>query len=458
MKGAAIVALAFLLTVSQARAQSALGPFSGSVPVPATTADPVVLTLASAVEQGMAHNLGLLTAQQKINSANGARWKSLAGVLPYVSGQVSQATETTNLAAFGFDASKFPGLDPQVGPFNVFDARLSVSQPVIDVSAANDLKRATHELDASRLDAANARDVVALVVTDLYLRAATAANRIDAVRVEVTTAEDLVKLATQQHDAGVTPGIDVVRAQVQLRAQRQRLISAEKDFARQKIQLARAIGIPVGQPLELADREATVARPALSVAEALERAKASRPDYQAALARQRAAEADHRAASTDALPSLRVQAAWGMLGSSPSDAASTYSVAGVVRVPIFDAGRRKGRLIETAATLEDRRAAVADFDERIASDVRIAFLDVEAAEQQLSVSRERVDLAHQELTLAQVRFSAGVSSNLEVIQAQDEVAVANEVLLASSFAFESAKATLVRAIGSESAHATAIGR
>jgi outer membrane protein TolC len=426
---------------------SSAGAFSGSVPSGAVSAQPVVLTLSNAIERGLQHNLGVLTLEQQVENARGAHWRSLSGMLPDVSANVGRTTQTTNLAAFGFDASVFPGIPSLIGPFSVFDARVFVSQPLLDFSALAGVDRSTRALDAARLDARNARDLVTLVVTDLYLQAATAANRIAAARTQVTTAEGLLKLATDQRNAGAAPGIDVVRAQVQVRAQQQRLIRVQNDFAKDKLQLARAIGIASAQPIELSDTSAAVPRLDLSLEQALQRAVAARTDYQAAVARVHAAEADYRGAKADALPTLRVNADYGALGSSPADAQGTYAITGSVHVPVFDAGRRKSRLIETASALRQRQSEAADLEDRIASDVRSAFLDVEATDQQLAVARERIALVNQELGLAQTRFSAGVTSNLEVIQAQDEIAIATENELLSEYAFNVAKAALARAVG-----------
>jgi outer membrane protein TolC len=422
-------------------------PFTGSVPSGAVSAQPVVLTLSNAIQRGLEHNLGVLTLEQQVENARGARWRSLSGMLPNVAAQAARSTQTTNLAAFGFNASLLPGIPSLIGPFSVFDARVFVSQPLVDFSALADVNRSAHALDAAKLDSRNARDLVTLVVTDLYLQAATAANRIAAVRTQVTTAEGLLKLATDLRNAGAAPGIDVVRAQVQLRAQQQRLIRVENDFAKDKLQLARAIGVPSAQPIELSDTSAIVPRLDLSLEQALQRATAGRTDYQAAVARVQAADADNRAARADALPTLHVNADYGALGSSPADAQGTYTISGSVHVPIFDAGRRKSRIIETASTLHQRQSEAADLEDRIASEVRSAFLDVDAADQQLAVARERIALVNQELGLAQTRFSAGVTSNLEVIQAQDEVAIATENELLSEYAFNVAKAALTRAVG-----------
>jgi outer membrane protein TolC len=433
--------------VPSAAPSSGGNPFLGSVPSGAVSLQPVALTLSTAIDRALEHNLGVLTLEQQVETARGSRWRSLSGMLPNVAAHAAQSSQTTNLAAFGFDPTLFPGIPAIIGPFSVFDARVSVSQPLLDLSAVADVNRSAHALEAAKFDSRNARDLVVLVVTDLYLQAATAVNRIAAVRAQVTTAEGLLKLATDLRNAGAAPGIDVIRAQVQVRAQQQRLIRVENDFAKDKLQLARAIGIPSAQPIELRDTNAEIPRPDLSLDQALQRAAAARTDYQASRARVRAAEADARAAKADALPTLRVDADYGALGSSPADARGTYAFSGSVQLPVFDAGRRRSRIIETASALRQRQAEASDIEERIATEVRSAFLDVEAAGQQLAVARDRIALVNQELALAQTRFSAGVTSNLEVIQAQDEVAIATENELLSAYAFNVSKVALARAIG-----------
>jgi outer membrane protein TolC len=422
-------------------------PFLGSVVTERVQPGPLPLTLADAIDRALKHNLGVLTGEQQVEGARGARRRSLSGLLPTIQGQAGEMRETVSLAALGFDASVFPGVPTLIGPFNVFDARLTVAQPVVDISALNGVRRADHDLDAARLDLRAARDVVVLVVANLYLQGVAGASRIDSVRAQMATAEALFQLALAQRNAGVAPVIDVLRAQVQRDVQRQRLIASENEFAKQKLQLARAIGVPVAQPLELVDRIPYAAMPPLTLDETLQRAASSRADYQAALARVKAAEADRRAAQTEALPSLRVTADYGAIGPTPSDTKRTYALAGLVRVPLFDGGRRQGRLLESGALLRERQAEAQDFVQRIEYEVRGAWLDLQAAEQQLPVAQGVVDLANSELAQAQNRFRAGVTSNLEVIQAQEAVATAAENQISSLYAHNVAKASLARTMG-----------
>jgi len=151
-------------------------------------------------------------------------------------------------------------------------------------------------------------------------------------------------------------GIDVLRAEVQLGTERQRATAAQNDFEKAKLQLARLIGLPLGQAFTLANQMTSVDIPEMTLDEALERAYKTRPDYLAAQERVRAAEATRQAASGELLPAVRVTANYGDLGLTPSDAHNTYAVTGAVDVPLFSGGRTRGRQLEADAELRTRRA------------------------------------------------------------------------------------------------------
>jgi outer membrane protein TolC len=104
-------------------------------------------------------------------------------------------------------------------------------------------------------------------------------------------------------------------------------------------------------------------------------------------------------------------------------------------------------MVEADAVVEQRRAQLADLRGRIAAEIRTAFLDLNATGEQVQVARSSVDLAQQQLTQAQDRFASGVANNLEVTQAQEAVATANENYISSLYAYNTAKATLGRAMG-----------
>ena len=187
--------------------------------------------------------------------------------------------------------------------------------------------------------------------------------------------------------------------------------------------------------------------PPLTLEEAVARALGARRDYQSALTSVSAAELTRKAAQAERLPSLQFNGNYGIIGPTFADSHGTYTAAVSLNIPIFQGERVRGKILESDALLEQRRAQLEDLKGRIAFEVRTAFLDLNAAGEQVQVARSNVDLAQQQLTQARDRFTAGVTNNLEVIQAQEAVATANENYISSLYSYNSAKAALGRAVG-----------
>jgi outer membrane protein TolC len=432
-------------------------PFLGGVPSGDRTNAALPLTLKDAIARGLENNLGVLLQEASVTSARGARWNALAGLLPNVSGRLGEARRLTSLAEFGF--TDFPGLTSRtVGPFNVFDTRLDVTQSVLDVNAIYQARAGAAGVKAAEHSVRNARDLVVLVVANLYLDGVAAGSRVEAARAQLNTADTLLQLAQDLKQAGMTAGIDVLRAQVQQQSARQRVIVAGNDLAKTKLQLGRAIGLPPGQELTLVDRMPYAPLQQIGVDDAVKRALSTRGDYLAAQAQVSAAEFTVKAADAEWWPSLEVSGEIARVGPAPSSTDFTYAVAASVRVPVFERGRAVAHRLQAEAELAQRKASLADLGASIEVEVRSALLDVKAAEQELEAARTGQDLATQQLAQTRDRFAAGVAGSVEVVQAQDALAAANESYIAALYAHNLAKATLARAIGvAEEATQTYLG-
>lgn len=443
----ALVAAVGMVSPHLARAQGASSPspFLRSVPSGPATTQAISITIGDAIGRALDRNLGLLLAEHRTVRARGARSVALSELLPEVNGQIGERRQVVNLAAFGFPLPA--GTPALVGPFNIFDARVSLTQSVFDAKALNEWRAERHTLAAADFSYKSARDMVVLVAADAYLRALAAASRSESVRAQLRTAEALAAQAADLKAAGIVAGIDVLRAQLQVSTQRQRTTAAESDAQKMKLQLARVIGLPAGQPFTLVDEIPTIAKPTLTLDEAIAHALATRPDYQAALAHVRAAEADRRAARGESLPSVQINADYGEIGRTASSAERTYALSGSVVVPLFGGGRRVGHRLEADADLRSRQAEAEDIKASIDYEVRTSFLDLQSSESQLQVAMEARSLADQQLTQSRDRLAAGVANSIEVIQAQESVALASEQYITALYSFNRAKATLARDLG-----------
>jgi outer membrane protein TolC len=420
-------------------------PFLGGVPTGTATSQPIPLTILDVITRALEQNLGLLNAQEAASRARGTRWTALADLLPNVSGRVTENRQKVNLAAFGFPLPA--GVPALVGPFNVFDARVNVSQPVFDLRAINAARAESHSLAAARLNVRTARDLVVLVAANLYLQSLAAAARVESAQAQLQTAQAIFDQATRMKESGIVAGIEVLRAEVQLGSERQRVTAARNELEKDKLQLARVIGLPPGQPFTLSEEIPYAPFPELTLEQALERAYSSRPDYLAAQERVLAADAERRAAVGEWLPSVRVNADYGRIGLTVADSETTYAVSGTLNIPIFNGGRTRGRIIEADSDLRMRRSELEDLKAGINFDVRSAFLDLNASAEQLQVATRSRELANQQLTQARDRFAAGVASNIEVVQAQEAVATSSEQYIGALYSFNVAKAVLARDLG-----------
>lgn len=445
-----VLLMVFLLAAATAVAQPRLNtpantPFLGGVPSGAVASEPLSLTIVDAINRGLERNLGLLNAESSLSRARGARWDALADLLPNISGRLTETRQLLNLAAFGFPLPE--GVPSIVGPFNVFDARVRVSQSIFNLKDINDARAERHNIAAAEYTVKSARDLVVLVSANLYLQALAADSRRSSAAAQVESADAIFRQATNMKANGLVAGIDVLRAEVQLGTERQRATAARNEFEKTKLQLARVIGLPVGQAFTLIDDVPFVPAPELTLEQALAQAYATRPDYLAAVERVRAAEAARRAAAGEFLPSVQVNADYGALGLTPGDAHGTYAVVGSVSVPIFNGGRSHGKVLEADAELRARRAEAEDLKTGVYYDIRTAFLDLEATSEQFEVASRARTLAAQALTQARDRFAAGVANNVEVVQAQEAVAQSSEQYIAALYGYNVAKALLARGLG-----------
>jgi outer membrane protein TolC len=329
----------------------------------------------------------------------------------------------------------------------VFDARARYSQTVVDFRLLHDLRSAAERVTASNFAQQDVRELVVLITTDLYLEAIAGASRLDAARTQLRTAQAVFDRATNLKESGVIPGIDVLRAQVQLQAQQQRVLATENDLAKQKLSLARAIGLPQAQAFSQTDRfiAAPIAFPSLE--QSLATALNSRPDYQRSLALVRAAEESRKAAIGRRLPSLQINADYGDIGRNPAFSHGTMGFQGTLQIPLYTGERARAEIMESDGLLEQRKAESSNLRERIEYEIRTANLDIQSATEQVRVAQGARDLAQQQLVQAQDRFDAGVTNGLEVTQAQDAVAVAEENYISGLYALNVAEAALARATG-----------
>jgi outer membrane protein TolC len=433
-------------SVSLPSSSSGQSPFLNSVPENKATPGVLQLSFKEAIDRALKNNLGLLLAGDSSVAARGARWQELSHLLPNVSAAATQSATQIDLAALGFRINS-PGFPAVIGPVGIFDARAYVSAPLLDWHYLQRERGARANESAVRYKYDDARELVVLSAGNEYLLTIAAGARVDAAQAQVESAQALYNKAHDQQTAGLVPAIDALRAQVELRTRQQQLIVERNNYAKQKLVLARTIGLATGQEFNLTDRAPYEPLTPMSVEDALRRAYTSRADYQAARLQVESAERFHSAAMAEHLPSLEFAGNYGAAGVNIGDSHGVFQVGATLAIPIFAGGRAHADTLEAESTLRQSRQQLENLRAQIDYDVRSALLDLAAAADQVEVARSSLDLANQTLDQARDRFTAGVADNLEVVQAQESVASANENYITSLYAHNFAKVLLARAIG-----------
>jgi outer membrane protein TolC len=286
-----------------------------------------------------------------------------------------------------------------------------------------------------------------LAVGNSYLQAIAAAARVDASEAQVKAAQALSDKASDQQRAGLSPAIDALRAQVELQTRQQQLIVSRNDLAKLTLTVGRVIGLPPGQKFVLTEKAPYQALTPLPLETYLQRAFAERADYQAALAQLASAELSRKAATAGHYPTVDLSANFGDIGITPGQSNGTWMVVGGINIPVFAGNRVHADVLEAEAQLRQVRSQLGDLRGQIDYQVRTALLDLNAAAEQVEVARSSVDLAEQTLAQSRDRFTAGVTDNLEVVQAQESVAAAHESYIQSLYAHNLAKVELAYVIG-----------
>jgi len=440
-----IVLLAVFWIVAPAVAQNP--DVMGSVPSGPARDEVLRLTLRDALDMALRYNLGAIESGQNAQIARGQRLLALSHLLPQVSAGINENVDQVNFTALGLAAIKIPGIPAVAGPFSYSTASASLSQTLFSYESIQRFRAARTAEQAAHLSYKDTLDVITLSVGNAYLEVIEAHSRIEAEEAQVQNAKALYDQAVDEFQAGTSPRIDVTRTAVQLHTEEYNLSVARNNFEVAKLTLGRAIGLPLGQVFDIADQLPYGDINPPSVEEALKMAYHSRTDFRSALNSAKSAEQSLSAAKGGRYPVVAVNGDYGDQGATFSQSHGVFSFQAGINVPIFTGGRIKGDITQAEATLRQRKAEAENIRGQIDYEVRTAFLNLNAAKEQVDVAHQNVDLANDNVARSKERFAAGVTDSVEVVQSEQSLASANDQYITSLYSHNLAKLALARALG-----------
>ena len=378
----------------------------------------------------------------------------------------ASATQTVNqisLVPSGISHARIPGVSfpAVIGPFSYVEAGGNLSWTLFSYESIQRFRAARTAEQAAKLSYNDTLDAITLTVGSIYLQVIEATSRITAQEAQVRNAQASYDQALRQFEAGTAPRIDVTRTQVQLRTEQYSLSVTRNNFSIAKLTLSRAIGLPLGQPFQIADElpYADISPP--SVDEALRLAfntlscsSASsslafktRSDSLSARAAQKAAERALSAARAERYPVAAAKGNYSAVGSTFEQSRGTFTFQAGISIPVFTGGQIAGDITQAEAALRQRSAEAENIRGQIDYDVRTAFFNLNAAIEQVAVTRQNVDLANETLSRSKDRFAAGVTDSVEVVQSEQSLASANDQYITALYNHNVAKLSLAHSLG-----------
>jgi outer membrane protein TolC len=435
-------------------APSAGSSFQGSVTAGEANDQTLDLTLDDAMQRGLRNNLGAILSGHQAASVKAERLSALQSLLPSIDASLKESVQQVDLAALGL---RIPGFPTIVGPFGYTDLRASLTWSVVDVKSLRGYLAARHNFTAAQLTAEDARQMVILSVGNAYLVALADESEVQSVQAQVNTAKVALDQAVASHEAGTAPLLDELRARVAYQTLQQQVIVAQNKLDKDRLALARTIGLPVAQKYNLADKAPYAAFDQVDLESALKQAHLNRKDLQAMAEQTKAAEEQRKGATADRFPRVTTNVDYGLIGVNFGSSHGTVDATGAVSVPVFKEFGLRGEAQQAQAQLDTQRAQLSDMNAQVDADVRDALLDIQAAQRQVEVARSSVELANEALNEAQQRYVAGVDNNLAVTQAQQSVAQANDQLVSSLYRHNLAKLSLARSLGAAENYKSYLG-
>lgn len=415
-----------------------VGSLGGAGPASAT--EPRSLTLEQAIASIESVNLNVLLSREALLQATAQAQATRAGILPIVTASAQQRRSKTVTVNSTTTTSS--------APFNRFDGVITGNYSLVDPARWSAVRSANVGIDVLQADYNATLQLIIASIANRYFAHLRNLRRLDVLDANIARARSLLELAQNQLRAGTASQIDVTRAEAQLAQTQQARLQQETVDYQSEMALKRALNLDSAQSLQLQDvtlRRIDLGALALDDPSIYER----RADYLRAKKAVEQARIDVRTATFERLPTLALAAQFGdaaprLTGGQRKE---QWFAGGIISVPIFD-GLRAGA--DRQLALSRRRAQeirLHDLEQQISAEIRVAAQDTNSRNAQIALAEKTRQLAQDQLRLAQQRYQQGVADNREIVEAQTQLAVAEDSWVEAGYQYNLSRVELARARG-----------
>jgi len=331
---------------------------------------------------------------------------------------------------------------------NSFTNKISLSLPLYTGGKAEaGIEQAKINLKVNDLTVENSKQQVKLDATTGYFTILQTINALKVSQESVDMMAAHLNNVKAQYGVGVVAKSDVLRSEVELADYRQKQIIAQNNYDLAVASLNNVIGLPLDTEIKVKD-ELTHAKYALSLDDSVKYSMLHRPGAIQADYAIDAAKQGVKIAESGKRPTVSASAGTGWSDSTfPGMDDNSWSVGLSASWDVFDSGVTRSQIKQADSAVVKSVQQAKQSKDNIQLEVRQAYLNMNEADKRIATSQVTVEQAEEDFKIAGVRYSAGVGTNTDVIDAQVALMTAKMNYIQAMYDYNTSKADLDKAIG-----------
>lgn len=320
-------------------------------------------------------------------------------------------------------------------------------KPYTGGAVESSIKQAKLGLREADLDLDTARQQVKYNAASKYFAMLETRNLVQVNKESVENLSAHLTNVQAQYAVGTVAKTDVLRSEVELANAQQELITAENNYQLAISNLNNVMGLPLDTELQL-KQELAYEKYTLPMAECIGYALENRPELVKAGATQDKAKEAITEAKSGYRPTIEVTSTYEWADTDfPGDTKDHWYMGLTANWNFFDSGLTKSNVKAAQATYEQSGHSLKQTKDNVQLEVRQAYLSMREAEKRIDTSKVTVDKAEEDFKIAQVRYTAGVGTNLDVMDAQVALTEAKTNYVQALYDYNTSKADLEMAMG-----------
>ncbi len=401
----------------------------------AMAADTVQLNLEDSIQMALENNRNIKSALADVDTA---KW-NLSNARRQMGPTLSWSTGAFSVGGHDYDAKR---IDSQ------YSNALQVGVPLYNGSLRAAIDKAGYGINAADVTLENMKQSIRYQATADYYQILQCRNLINVQQDAVDTLREHLDNVNAHYNVGTVAKSDVLASQVQLANAQQALVTAQNSYDVAVATLNNVIGLDTDTVLDIRD-QLGYTHYDLSLDDCTKFALANRADGAACYYAVKQAEAGINVAKAGNYPSVSAIASKSIAGGKAFDdeQSESWQAGAQASWNIFDNGVTAANVHAAEAALLKAQEASRQQDDTIKLDVRTAYLNLQAAEKNIETTKTAVAQAEEDYKIANVRYSAGVGTNLDVMDANEKLTEAKTNYYTALYNYNTSKASLDRAMG-----------